>query len=117
MQHQKIYIFLNKKLLTGHDVLHGLIGFISRIREGPIALTVEIESIFLPPQFPEQVRSCLRFLWPPRTNKPIQKQDNKRQVFEAKRFPIFANYALRRLGIDNDGVRPIIAKAMQKKYM
>ena len=53
---------LNDKLLAGPDLLHGLLGTIFRLREGPVALTTDIESIFLQAQVPEQDRSCLRFL-------------------------------------------------------
>ena len=55
-------ICLNDKLLAGPDLLNGLIGTIFRFREGPIALTADIESMFLQVQVPEQDRSCLRFL-------------------------------------------------------
>ena len=61
----------NDKLPAGPDLLHGLIGTIFRFREGPIALTADIESMFLQKQVPEQDRSCLRFLWRPRTNEPV----------------------------------------------
>ena len=40
-------VCLNDKLLAEPDRLHGLIGTIFRFREGPIALTAEIESMFL----------------------------------------------------------------------
>ena len=55
-------VFLNDKLLAGPDLLHGFIGTIFRFREGPIALTADIESMFLQVQVPEQDRSCLRYL-------------------------------------------------------
>ena len=40
-------VCLNDKLLTGPDLLHGLIRTIFRFREGPIALTAANESMFL----------------------------------------------------------------------
>ena len=55
-------ICLNDKLLAGPVLLHGLIGTIFRFREGPIALTANIESMFLQVQVPERDKSCLRFL-------------------------------------------------------
>ena len=54
-------VCLNDKLLAGPYPLHGLIGTIFRFREGPIALTADIESMFLQVQVPEHDRSCLRF--------------------------------------------------------
>ena len=64
-------VCLKGRLLAGLDLLHGLIGTIFRFRAGPIALTADIESLFLQVQVPEQDRSCLRFLWRPRTNEPV----------------------------------------------
>ena len=45
-------ICLNDKLLARSDLLHGLIGTIFRFREGPIALTADIELKFLQVQGP-----------------------------------------------------------------
>ena len=46
-------VCLNDKLHAGPDLLHGLIGTIFRFREGPIALTADIKSMFLQVQVPE----------------------------------------------------------------
>ena len=45
---------LNDKLLAGPDLLQGVIGTIFRFREGPIALTADVESMFLQVPVPEQ---------------------------------------------------------------
>ena len=74
-------ICLNDKLLAGPDLLHGLIGTIFRFREGPIALTADIESIFLRVQDPERDKSCLRFLWRSTVNEPVQIYEYQRHVF------------------------------------
>ena len=94
-------VFLNDKLLAGLDLLHRLIGTIFKFREGPIALTADIESMFLQVQVPEQNRSCLRFLWPPRTNELVQIYEYQRHSFGAESSPTCANYALKRVGLDN----------------
>ena len=109
-------VCLNGKLLAGPDLLHGLIGTIFRFREGPIALTADIESMFLQVQVPEQDRSCLRFLWRPRTNEPVQIYEYQRHVFGAKISPTCANYALKRVGLDNEKDYPIAAKAIQNIF-
>ena len=109
-------VCLNDKLLAGPDLLHGLIGTIFRFREGPIALTADIESMFLQVQVPEQDRSCLRFLWRPRTNEPVQIYEYQRHVFGAKSSPTCANYALKRVGLDNEKEYPIAAKAIQNNF-
>ena len=95
------------------DLLHGLIGTIFRFREGPVALTADIESMFLQVQVPEQHRSCLRFLWRPRTTEPAQIYEYQRQVFGAKSSPTCANYALKGVGLDNEEEYP---QLQQKQY-
>ena len=109
-------VCLNDKLLAGLDLLHGLVGTIFRLREGPIALTADIESMYLQVQVPEQVRSCLRFLWRPRTNELVQIYEYQRHVFGAKRSLTCANYALKRVGLDNEEMYPISAKAIQNNF-
>ncbi|XP_075253997.1 uncharacterized protein LOC142345651 [Convolutriloba macropyga] len=54
-------VCLNEKLLAGPDLLHELIGTLLRFREGPLALTADIDLMFLQVQVPEQGRNCLRF--------------------------------------------------------
>ena len=109
-------ICLNDKLLAGPDLLHGLIGTIFRFREGPMALTADIESMFLQVQVPEQDRSCLTFLWRPRTNEPVQIYEYQRHVFGAKSSPTCANYALKRVGLDNEKEYPLATKAIQNNF-
>ena len=109
-------VCLNDKLLAGPDMLHGLIGTIFRFREGPIALTADIESMFLQVQVPEQDRSCLRFLWRPRTNESVQIYEYQRHVFGAKSSPTCASYALKRVGLDNEKEYPIATKAIQNNF-
>ena len=84
-------VCLNDKLLAGPDLLHGLIGTIFRFREGPIALTADTESMFLQVQFPEQDRSCLRFLWRPRTNELVEIYEYHCHGFGVKSSPTYTN--------------------------
>ena len=109
-------VCLNDKLLAGPDLLHGLIGTIFRFREGPIALTADIESMFLQVQVPERDKSCLRFLWRPTMNEPVQIYEYQRHVFGAKSSPTCANYALKRVAIDNEDEFPIAAKTIQNNF-
>ena len=77
-------VCLNDKLLAGPDLLHGLIGTIFIFRERPIALTADIESMFLQVQVPDRDKNCLRFLWRPTMNEPVQIYEYQRHVFGAK---------------------------------
>ena len=109
-------ICLNDKLLAGPDLLNGLIGTIFRFREGPIALTADIESMFLQVPNHERDKSCLRFLWRPTVNKPLQIYEYQRHVFQAKSSPICANYALKRVAINNEDEFPISTKTIQNNF-
>ena len=58
----------------------------------------------------------MRFLWRPRTNEPVQIYEYQRNVFGAKSSPTCANYALKRVGLDNEKEYPIAAKAIQNNF-
>ena len=109
-------VCLNDMLLAGPDLLHGLIGAIFRFREEPIALTADIESMFIQVQIPEQDRSCLRLFWRPRANEPVQIYDYQRHMFGAKSSPTCANYALKRVGLENEEEYPKATKALQNIF-
>ena len=49
-----------------------MIGTKFRFREGPIALTADIESMSLQVHVHERDKSCLRFLWRTTMNNPVQ---------------------------------------------
>ena len=74
-------VCLNDKLLAGPDLLHGLVGTILRFREGPIAMTADIESMFLQVQVPEAERSAIRFLWRSNNSEPVGVYEYQRHVF------------------------------------
>ena len=109
-------VCLNDKLLAGPDLLQGLIGTIFRFREGAIALTADIESMFLQVQVPERDKSCLRFLWRPTVNEPVQIYEYQRHVFGAKCSTTCANLALKRVAIDNEDEFPIAANTIQNNF-
>ena len=109
-------VCLNYKLLAGPDMLLGLIATKFRFHDGPIALTADIESMFLQVQVPEQDRGCLRFLWRSRTNETVQIYEYQRHVFGAKSSPTCAIYALKQVGLDNEKKYPIAAKAIQNNF-
>ena len=109
---------LNDKILSGLDLLHGLIGTTFRFRAGLTALTADIESMFLQVQVHEQDRSCLKFLWRPRTNVPVQIYEYQSHAFGSKSSLICKNYALKRVALDNEEIYPIAANAIQNNlYM
>ena len=56
-------VALNDKLLSGPDLLQSLIGIIFRFREHHIALSADIEAMFLQVAVSNDDGRCLRFLW------------------------------------------------------
>ena len=93
-----------------------MIGTIFSFREGPVDLSADIESMFLQVQVPERDKSCLRFLWRPTVNELVQIYEYQRHVFGAKSSPTCANYALKRVAIDNEDEFPIAAKTIQNNF-
>ena len=108
-------VCLNDKLLAGPDRIDWNNIQISR-RTNPIAPTADIESMFLQVQVPERDKSCLRFLWPPTVNDPVQIYEYQHHVFGAKSSPTCANYALKRVAIDNEDEFPIAEKTIQNNF-
>ena len=56
-------VALNDKLLPGPDLLHSLIRIIFRFRENQIALSADMEVMFLQVAVPSDDSRCLRVLW------------------------------------------------------
>ena len=94
-------VALNDKLLPGPDLLQSLIGIIFRFREHQIALSADIEAIFLQVAVPHDDSRCLRFLWREDPEQRIEVYEYTRHVFGAKSSPTCANYALHQVAKDN----------------
>ena len=90
-----------------------MIGTIVGLGEDTIALSADFESMFLQFQVPEQDRKCLRFLWRPKTNEPVQIYEYQCHVFGVKSSPTCANYALKQVGLDDE---KSAAKAIQNNF-
>ena len=56
-------VSLNDKLLSGPDFLRNLFGIVFRFREHQIAITADIESMFLQVAVTKEECRVLRFLW------------------------------------------------------
>ena len=64
-------ISMNYKLLSGRELLGNLFGIVLRFREHQIAITANIESMFLQVAFPKEECRVLRFLWRGKTDDNI----------------------------------------------
>ena len=49
-------------------------------------------------------------------NEPVRTNEYPRHVFGAKSLPKCANYALKRVAIDNEDESPIVAKTIQNNF-
>ena len=90
-------ISLNDKLLTGPDLLQNLIGIIFRFREQKIAITADIEAIFLQVKVPPEDCKVLRFLWRDSPDEFVKVYKYGRHIFGVKSSSTCANYALQKL--------------------
>ena len=55
-------VLLNDKLLSGSDLLCSLVGFVFRFEKNQMAITADIDSMFLPVAVPKDECRVLRFL-------------------------------------------------------
>ena len=85
-------VSLNDKLHSGPDLLRKLAGIIFPFREHEIAITADIELMFLQVAIPREECKCLRFLWRDEPSDTIGIYEYTRHVFGAKSFPTCANY-------------------------
>ena len=92
---------LNDKLVIGPDLLNNLLGVLLRFREGKMAISADIEGMFLQVKVPTDDQRCLRFLWREETSQDVEVYQYTRHVFGAKSSPTCANYALQRTAEDN----------------
>ena len=92
---------LNNELLIGPDLLNNLLGVLLRFRAGKIAISADIEGMFLQVKVPPDDQRCLRFLWREETSQDVEVYKYTRHVFGAKSSPTCANYALQRTAGDN----------------
>ena len=109
-------VALNDKLLPGPDLLQSLIGIIFRFREHQIALSADIETMFLQVAVPKDDSRCLRFLWREDPERRIEIYEYTRHVFGAKSFPTCANYALHQVAKDNAVNDENLVKAVQRNF-
>ena len=109
---------LNDKLLTGPDLLQNLVGINCRFQEHQIALTADIEAMFLQMEVPPDECRVLRVLWRSKPEDSIGVYEYTRHVFVAKSSPTCANYALLQAGVDNQVDHSRAANAVKRNiYM
>ena len=109
-------VALNDKLLPGPDLLQSLIGIIFRFREHQVALSADIEAMFLQVAVPSDDSRCLQFLWREDPEQRIEVLEYTRHVFGAKSLPTCAYYALHQVATDNAKEDENLFKAVQRNF-
>ena len=109
-------VALNYKLLPRPDLLQSLIGIIFRFREHQIALSADIEAMFLQVAVPSDDSRCLRYLWREDPEQRIEVYEYTRHVFGAKSSPTCANYASHQVAKDNAKEDEKLVKAVQRNF-
>lgn len=99
---------LNQHLLTGPDLINGLVGVLTRFRRFPVAVMCDIEKMFHQFIVREDDRDFLRFLWWEDGDLETEPVEFRMRVhlFGAASSPGCANFALRHLAKLNADVYP-----------
>ena len=109
-------VSLNDNLMAGPDILQSLIGIIFRFREKQIALTADVEAMFLQVKVPPADCKVLKFLWREHNTKPISVYEYGRHIFGAKSSPTCVNYALQQVGRDCRDENGMVANLINRKF-
>ena len=109
-------VALNDNLLSGPDLPQSLIGIIFRFREHQIALSADIEAMFLQVAVPNDDSRCLQFFWREDPERRIKIYKYTHHVFGAKSSPTCANYALHQVAKDNAVNDESLVRTVQRNY-
>ena len=93
-------VSLNDNLMAGPDILQSLIVIVFRFMEKQIALTADVEAMFLQVKVPPTNCKLLKVLWRENNTEPISVNEYGRHIFGAKSSPTCINYALQQFGRD-----------------
>ena len=89
---------LNSNLLTGPDLINNLVGLLLRFRENPVAISADIEAMFMQVGIIEKDQPSMRFLWP--TNHSVKQFQYTRLIFGARCSPSTAIFVLEKTAAD-----------------
>ena len=94
-------VALIDKLLSEPDLLQSLVGIIFRFREHQIALSAELEAMFVQIAVTSDDSRCLRFLWREHSEQKMEIYEYTQDIFGAKTLLTCANYALHQVAKDD----------------
>ncbi|XP_026054611.1 uncharacterized protein LOC113040501 [Carassius auratus] len=109
---------LNDHLLQGPDLMNNLTGVLVRFRQHPIAIMCDVEKMFHQFHVEEADRNYLRFLWWKNGDLALHPHEYRMKVhlFGATSSPGCANYGLKHLAKENEGMYPLGSKFITKDF-
>ena len=114
-------VSLNSTLLRGPDLANNLIGVLSRFRQEPVAVMLDIEGMFHQVYVNPKSKDCdaLRFLWWPGNDLNSDTAEHQMLVhlFGATSSPSCANFGLRHTADDNQDVFSKENRHCQAKFL
>ena len=105
-------VSLNSSLLTGPDLLCNLTGLVMRFRQGTVAVSADIEAMFLEVKVKPEDQPFLRFRWT-KNGQQITYQYTS-HIFGATDSPCVACYAVQRCAADHAHSRPEIQRIISE---
>ncbi|XP_067949833.1 uncharacterized protein [Watersipora subatra] len=108
-------VALNDELLSGPDNLNSLLGILLRFRREPVAITCDIQQMFLNFIVDRPDRDFLRFLWTGENGK-IKDYRMTKHLFGAASSPGVATYGLRRIADDYKEEHQHAAKFLKEEF-
>ena len=110
-------VSLSENLMAGSDLPQSLIGIILKFMEKQIALTPDVEAMFLLVKVPPADCKVLRFLWRETNTDPISVYEFRGHIFGAKSSPTCVNYALQQAGRDCGGEHGMVDQKIRPKIL
>ena len=108
-------VSLNDALLTGPDLLCNLHGLLLRFRQYKVAVTADIEAMFMQVGIREEDQDALRFLWSDNNQERTSKY--QRLIFGATCSPACAIFVLQKCAHDNRQQHPKIFDSITKQFL
>ena len=110
-------VSLNDVLLKGPDLTENLATILLRFRNGPIAVSSDIEKMFLQVGVKESDQRALRFVWrPPGSTKFSDTYQMKVQVFGAVSSPTSCSFVLQNLAETYKKQFPGVAPKVRSRF-
>ena len=105
---------LNNQLMPGPDLMQNLTGVICRFTQKKVAISADIEGMFMQVDVRPQDQKFLKFLW--KEGEKLICFQFRRHIFGARCSPACCNFALRRTAKDNCQQYPSAAKAVLRCF-